>query len=128
MVQHCHGAPGIVNALAYFPDSRIDDLLIAAGELTWHAGPLVKGGGLCHGTAGNGFAFLKLFRRTKDEIWLDRARRFAMHACRQSDAVRQRTRWMPTGHEEGSCSEPSVAQQSAGWTATGDTFATAPCQ
>jgi Lanthionine synthetase C-like protein len=43
LVQHCHGAPGIVNALAYFPDSRIDDLLIAAGELTWHAGPLVKG-------------------------------------------------------------------------------------
>jgi len=89
LVQHCHGAPGIVNALAYFADSRIDDLLIAAGELTWHAGPLVKGGGLCHGTAGNGFAFLKLFRRTKDEIWLDRARRFAMHACRQSNASRQ---------------------------------------
>ncbi len=89
LVQHCHGAPGIVNALAYFADSRIDDLLIAAGELTWHAGPLVKGGGLCHGTAGNGFAFLKLFRRTKDEIWLDRARRFAMHACRQSNAARQ---------------------------------------
>jgi hypothetical protein len=89
LVQHCHGAPGIVNALAYFADSRIDDLLIAAGELTWHAGPLVKGGGLCHGTAGNGFAFLKLFRRTKDEIWLDRARCFAMHACRQSNAAHQ---------------------------------------
>ena len=89
LVQHCHGAPGIVNALAYFADSRIDDLLLAAGELTWHAGPLVKGGGLCHGAAGNGFAFLKLFRRTKDEIWLDRARRFAMHACRQSSAARQ---------------------------------------
>jgi Lanthionine synthetase C-like protein len=89
LVQHCHGAPGIVNALANFTDSRIDDLLVAAGELTWHAGPLVKGGGLCHGTAGNGFAFLKLFRRTKDEIWLDRARRFAMHACSQSHAARE---------------------------------------
>ena len=66
LVQHCHGTPGIVNALAYFADSRIDDLLLAAGELTWHAGPLVKGGGLCHGAAGNGFAFLKLFRRTKE--------------------------------------------------------------
>jgi hypothetical protein len=100
VVQHCHGAPGIVNALAYFTDSRIDDLLIAAGELTWHAGPLVKGGGLCHGTAGNGFAFLKLFRRTKDEIWLDRAKRFAMHACSQSNAARQqhhRSRYSPFG-------------------------------
>lgn len=89
LVQHCHGAPGIVNALAYFADSCINDLLIAAGELTWRAGPLAKCGGLCHGTAGNGFAFLKLFRRTKDETWLDRARRFAMHACRQSNAARQ---------------------------------------
>jgi Lanthionine synthetase C-like protein len=42
LVQHCHGAPGIVNALAYFPDSRIDDLLIAAGELTWHPAPWSK--------------------------------------------------------------------------------------
>ena len=32
----------------------------AGGELTWQAGPLAKGAGLCHGTAGNGYAFLKL--------------------------------------------------------------------
>ena len=35
-----------------------------AAELTWDAGPLVKGPSLCHGTAGNGFALLALYRRT----------------------------------------------------------------
>jgi hypothetical protein len=83
-VQWCHGAPGIVCALAGAPAQRdLDTLLLAAGELTWEAGPLKKGGGLCHGTAGNGWAFLKLHRRTRDRKWLERARRFAMHALEQ---------------------------------------------
>ena len=47
---------------------------VAGGELTWRAGPLVKGSGLCHGTSGNAYAFLVLHRRTGDELWLDRAR------------------------------------------------------
>jgi Lanthionine synthetase C-like protein len=43
---------------------------------------------LCHGTAGNGYAFLALFARTDDELWLDRARAFAMHAVAQVDRTR----------------------------------------
>jgi len=85
LVQWCHGAPGFVAGLAALADPRLDDLLIAAGELVWAAGPLEKGGGLCHGTAGNGYAFLKLFRRTGDERWLERARAFAMHAIAQCE-------------------------------------------
>ena len=42
-----------------------------------------KGPAICHGTAGNGYAFLKAFERTGDELWLDRARRFAVHALGQ---------------------------------------------
>jgi hypothetical protein len=42
-----------------------------------------KGPCICHGTAGNGYAFLKTFERTGDERWLDRARRFAIHALEQ---------------------------------------------
>jgi hypothetical protein len=42
LVQHCHGAPGIVNCFASFPDYGIDDLLIGAGELIWQSGPLRK--------------------------------------------------------------------------------------
>jgi hypothetical protein len=86
-VQWCHGAPGIVSTLG---DLMPPELALAGGELTWEAGPLRKGGGLCHGTAGNGFTFLRLFALTGDERWLDRARRFAMHASEQVE--RERTR------------------------------------
>jgi hypothetical protein len=78
--QWCHGAPGIVATVG---DLLPEDLLLGAAELTWRAGPLVKGAGLCHGTAGNGYALLRAHVLTGDELWLDRARRFAMHALEQ---------------------------------------------
>ena len=88
--QWCHGAPGIVTSLAALAprDDELTELLLAGGELTWRAGPLVKGASLCHGTAGNGYAFLKLFERTGDELWLGRARAFAMHAAAQVERAR----------------------------------------
>lgn len=92
-LQHCHGAPGIINALSELPkgiDSEFDKTLLKGGELIWHAGPLLKGHGLCHGTAGNGFAFLKLFQRTNNEIWLNRARIFAMEGIAQYQQAKQR--------------------------------------
>jgi hypothetical protein len=81
-VQWCAGAPGIVTCAASYLD---EELLQAGAELAWRAGPpgMEKGPSICHGTAGNGYAFLKLFARTGDERWLDRARRFAMHALEQ---------------------------------------------
>ena len=84
-VQWCHGAPGIISTLG---DLLPESLLLRGGELVWRAGPLRKGPGLCHGTAGNGFAFLKLHALTGDERWLDRARRFAMHAIEQVEQQR----------------------------------------
>jgi hypothetical protein len=86
-VQWCHGAPGIVATLG---DHLDEDLAIAGGELTWRAGPLVKGANLCHGTAGNGYAFLTLHARTGDERWLARARAFAVHAAEQVERGRAR--------------------------------------
>ena len=65
-----------------------EDLALAGGELTWRAGPVAKGAGLCHGTAGNGYAFLALFERTGDELWLERARRFAVHSIAQVERAR----------------------------------------
>jgi Lanthionine synthetase C-like protein len=84
-VQWCHGAPGIVITLG---DLMPLGLAVGGGELTWRAGPLRKGPGLCHGTAGNGFAFLRLHELTGDPAWLDRARRFAMHAIEQVERER----------------------------------------
>jgi len=83
--QWCHGAPGIVATLAHVLD---EELAVAGGELPWRAGPLRKGANLCHGTAGNGYAFLALLERTGDERWLTRARAFAMHAAAQVERSR----------------------------------------
>ena len=94
-LQWCSGAPGIVVSAADYLD---EELLLAGAELVWQAGPHgdEKGYGICHGTAGNGYALLKTFERTGDELWLERARRFAVHALEQADrhaATRGRRRY-----------------------------------
>jgi hypothetical protein len=86
LLQWCHGAPGVLTSLAQAPRSpELDALLCAGGELVWRAGPLLKGPGLCHGTAGNGYALLALHLRTGEALWLERARAFAMAALEQAD-------------------------------------------
>ena len=83
-LQWCHGAPGIVATTAGYLD---EELLLAGAELAWRAGAHRegKGAGICHGTAGNGYALLATFARSGDEVWLDRARRFAVHALGQAE-------------------------------------------
>ena len=85
-LQWCAGAPGIVAGTFDYLD---EDLLLAGAQLVWQAGPHgdEKGPNICHGTAGNGYAFLKAFERTGDERWLERARRFAMHALEQVERM-----------------------------------------
>ena len=84
-VQWCHGASGVLTALsdAAPDDDEWSELLLAAGRLVWDAGPIRDAPGLCHGTAGNAYALLSLWRRTEDEQWLERARALAQHAARQ---------------------------------------------
>ena len=91
MMQFCHGAPGFVVCLADLPGRVLDPLLAEAGEATWAAGPLAKGSNLCHGTAGNAYAFLVLLARTGDPRWRERARAFAMHAIAQFEDEAART-------------------------------------
>jgi lantibiotic modifying enzyme len=85
-LQWCTGAPGILTGAC---DYLREDLLLAGAELVWRAGAHrdEKGHGLCHGTSGNGFALLKAFARTGDERWLERARRFALHALAQAERI-----------------------------------------
>jgi hypothetical protein len=86
-LQWCDGAPGIIAQASGYLD---EELLLAGAELIWEAGPPEaeeKGAGLCHGTAGNGYALLKTFERTRDERWLERARAFAMHALAQVERL-----------------------------------------
>jgi hypothetical protein len=98
LCQHCHGAPGMVTTFADAPFNapELEALLIEGGHFCWAAGPLAKGSNLCHGTGGNGYAFLKLYRRTGDPKWLARARAFAMTAiaqCREARAELGRGRY-----------------------------------
>jgi Lanthionine synthetase C-like protein len=85
-LQWCTGAPGI---LAGAWDYLDEELVVAGAELIWQAGAHSdeKGHGLCHGTSGNGFALLMAFARTGDERWLERARRFAVHALGQTERL-----------------------------------------
>jgi lantibiotic modifying enzyme len=85
-LQWCVGAPGIVAHAATYLD---EELLLAAAQLIFDAGPAgaEKGAGICHGTAGNGYALLKTFERTHDEMWLERARAFATHALEQAERL-----------------------------------------
>ena len=80
------GTPGILVAARDYLD---EELLLAGAETVWGAGAHgdEKGHGICHGTSGNGFALLAAFDRTQDELWLDRARRFAMHALAQAQRM-----------------------------------------
>jgi hypothetical protein len=85
-LQWCAGAPGVVSAARDYLD---EELVLAGAELVWRAGAPgdEKGHGICHGTSGNGFALLAAFERTQDELWLDRARRFAAHGLAQAERL-----------------------------------------
>ena len=86
VLQWCTGAPGVIAGAWNYLD---EDLVLAGAELIWRAGAHrdEKGHGLCHGTSGNGFALLHAFARTGDEHWLERARRFAVHALAQAERI-----------------------------------------
>lgn len=87
-LQWCHGGAGVVASTAPYLD---EELLLAGAELVWRAGPgsMAKGPGICHGTAGNGYALLRTFGRTGDERWLERAQSFALHALGQVERWRE---------------------------------------
>ena len=74
-LQWCHGAPGIVVDRG---SDYLDEELSARRRGARRGWPEPtddeKGAGICHGTAGNGYALLAAFERTGDEQWLDRAR------------------------------------------------------
>ncbi|XP_077265697.1 lanC-like protein 2 isoform X1 [Temnothorax americanus] len=81
LVQWCHGVPGMsaLFCLAYkvFEDGTFLETAIQCGEVIWERGLLKKGYSICHGVAGNGYAFMHLFQQTKDIKYLYRACKFA---------------------------------------------------
>ncbi|CAN0431393.1 unnamed protein product, partial [Ectocarpus fasciculatus] len=82
LVQWCHGSPGIIPMLTkaheVFEDDRYLEMARRSSEVVWKRGLLTKGNGICHGVAGNGYAFLSLRKAdAADGRHLHRARSFA---------------------------------------------------
>jgi len=105
----CHGAPGMVATLGHVMD---EELALAGGELTWRAGPVRKGPGLCHGTAGLAHTFHRLFRATGDEA----LREAAIFWIRRTLDQRRPGRGVGSGllaRAGGACPERSAARRDA---------------
>ncbi|PYI12844.1 lanthionine synthetase C family protein [Aspergillus violaceofuscus CBS 115571] len=70
LVQICHGSPGFLNLMACarrnrplastFWQPEWDKAISVACDRVWEEGVLYKGGGLCHGIAGNAWSLLLL--------------------------------------------------------------------
>ena len=81
LVHWCHGAPGTIylfaRAFTVFREEKYLQAALQSGNAIWERGLLKKGPGICHGVAGNAYAFLLLYRLTKDPTHVFRAKKFA---------------------------------------------------
>ena len=104
-VHWCSGSPAAVFLFAraheVFGDATYLETARRAAEHVWRHGLLKKGNGICHGVAGNGYAFLALHRRTGDPRDLHRALHFARHSWSERVTREQRTPDRPWSLYEG---------------------------
>lgn len=78
---------------------------VECSDVIWQRGLLRKGYGICHGTAGNGYSFLSLYRLTQDKKYLYRA-------CKVRRSLPQQRLGSPGRAEptaSPSCSSPAAA-------------------
>lgn len=69
---------GLPQRIQSIQDKKFGDAALrAGGDNLWKHGLLLKGPGICHGVAGNGYAFLALYRATGQLKHLYRAHQFA---------------------------------------------------
>ncbi|KAL5289061.1 LANCL3.2 family protein [Megaselia abdita] len=80
LIHWCHGAPGavflLIKSFNIFKDQKYLKSAELASEVIWKKGLILKGPGICHGVAGNGYCFLLLYRLTKNPKYLYRAVKF----------------------------------------------------
>jgi len=104
-VHWCGGTPGLVftfsRAFTVFGDATYREAAERAADHVWKNGLVCKGNGICHGIAGNGYAFLALYRATGDPRALDRALHFARLSQSPRVTEQQRTPDRPWSLYEG---------------------------
>ncbi|XP_058448676.1 lanC-like protein 3 homolog [Malaya genurostris] len=80
LIHWCHGCPGAVYLLAKaYLIFKEDKYLLACRkscQAIWCQGLLRKGPGICHGIAGNGYAFLLMYRLTQERKFFYMAAKF----------------------------------------------------
>ena len=83
LLHWCHGAPGAIHLLLKAHEiwpNNVDCYFTRAqhcAESIWTRGLLKKGYGLCHGVAGNTYAFVAMWKVTNDPKYLYKAALFA---------------------------------------------------
>lgn len=105
LVHWCHGAAGAIYLLTksylLFNEQRYLMACEKAADLIWNRGLLRKGAGICHGVAGNGYAFLILHRLTDDAKYLHRANAFMQFLTHSEFVARAKTPDRPYSLYEG---------------------------
>ena len=80
LIHWCHGAPGAIHlfikAYQVFESEEYIEAAKKCANVIWYRGLLKKGYGLCHGIAGNTYAFLALCQATNEVEYLVKAEKF----------------------------------------------------
>ena len=76
-VHSCHGCIGAVHlfllAEELYPNNNFKETAILCNKSLWERGLLYKGNGVCHGMSGVTFGLIKLYKETKNELYLKEA-------------------------------------------------------
>jgi len=76
-VHFCHGCIGAVHlfllAEELYPKNDFKQTALKCNNCLWERGLLYKGNGVCHGMSGVIYGLIKLYKFTKDELYLKEA-------------------------------------------------------
>ena len=76
-VHFCHGCIGAIHLFLlseeFFPNCGFKETAISCNISLWERGLLYKGNGVCHGMSGVVYGLIKLYKETKNDLYLKEA-------------------------------------------------------
>jgi hypothetical protein len=76
-VHFCHGCVGAIHlfllAEEFYPKNGFKETALSCNKCLWERGLLYKGNGVCHGMAGITFGLIKLYKYSKNDLYLKEA-------------------------------------------------------
>ena len=76
-VHFCHGCIGAIHlfllAEEFYPNNNFKETAKLSNKSLWERGLLYKGNGVCHGMSGVIYGLIKLYKETKEELYLKEA-------------------------------------------------------